>query len=349
MQKIESGLPTISLPKSFAVTMAAGQGHTEQIGQYTVFKDDEIGRGAFGVVFGAKHTDGRVMAVKKIDTESHQKAAVQEVIAFYNRPINHDNIIQLFEIERPPPQYDVYIFMEFCQHGDLDKYFDTYFDSLRTILRKLKIMRQIANGISFLHEQAIAHRDIKPANILISGSHIPELCVVKISDFGLAKFLDPEGDTSAMSTDVGTLAFKAPEFHMKGPRNDIRYHKNVDVYAEGLTFLAMINAREGHRLIPTQVGAIQVGGSRHIGLEMHLRQQQNLPPLDVAPNRSDDIPLCRGVKEVIRRMTRLEPHCRPLAEDVFQLLTNEFEIIQLGQVKSKHDLWHLTLTFDIRP
>ncbi len=312
--------------------MAEGRGLTEQIGQYTVFKDDEIGRGAFGVVFGARHADGRVVAVKRIDTESHQRAAVQEVISFYNRPINHKNIIQLFEIERPPPKYDVYIFMEFCQHGDLDKYFRTFFDSVRTIRPKLPIMRQVANGISFLHEQAITHRDIKPQNILIAGSHIPELCLVKISDFGLAKFLDPEGDTSAMSTDVGTLAFKAPEFHMKGPRNDIRYHKNVDVYAEGLTFLAMINAREGFRLIPTLDGAMRVGGFRHIGLEMHWRQRENLPPLEVAPNRSDDTLLCRGVKEVIRRMTRLEPHHRPLAEDVFQLLTNEFELIQLGQV-----------------
>ncbi len=312
--------------------MAEGRGVTEQIGQYTVFKEDEIGRGAFGTVYGASDADGTVIAVKKIITQHHRRSAIQEVISFYNRPPTHENIIQLFEIARAPPQYDLYVFMEFCPNGDLDKYFNSYFDSLRTIRPKLPIMRQIANGVSFLHEQAIAHRDIKPANILISGSQIPELCVVKISDFGLAKFLDPEGDTSAMSTDVGTLAFKAPEFHMKGPQNDIRYHKNVDVYAEGLTFLAMIHARESYRLIPTLDGAMRVGGSRHIGLEMHLRQRENLPPIDVAPNRSDDIPLCRGVKGVIRRMTRLEPHRRPLAEDVFQLLTNEFELIQLGQV-----------------
>ncbi len=313
--------------------MAAGEGHTQQIGDYTVYKDDEIGRGAFGTVYGARHFDGTVVATKKIVTERHRRSVIQEVINFYNRPPVNENIIQLFEIERPPPNYDLYVFMEFCQHRDLDKYFDTYFDSLRTIRPKLPIMRQIANGVSFLHEKAIAHRDIKPANILITGSHVPELCIVKISDFGLAKFLDPEGVTSVMSTDVGTLAFKAPEFHNKGAQGDIRYHKNVDVYAEGLTFLAMTTAIEGCRLLPTLSAAQIVGGSRHIGLEMHLRKQQSLPVLDVAPNEPDDVPLTRGIKEVIRRMTQLEPHPRPVAEEVFQLLINENKLMQLGQVQ----------------
>ncbi len=247
--------------------------------------------------------------------------------------ISHENIVQLFNITRTrPPRDDLYIFMEFCSHGDLDDYFYSYYESLRTIRPKLTIMRQVANGLSYLHERGVAHRDIKPANVLVTGSHVPEQCVVKITDFGLAKFLDPDGDTSAMSTDVGTMAFKAPEFHLRGPHNDIQYHKNVDVYAAGLTFLAMINARKGSKLIPTLNLANRAGGFRNIGLEMHLRHERNLPPLDVAPNMPGDLPLTRGVKEVIRRMTELEPHCRPLAEDVFRLLTNEFDLIQQEQV-----------------
>ncbi len=163
---------------------------------------------------------------------------------------------------------------------------------------------------------------------MITGREAPDQCTVKISDFGLSKCLNPEAITSGTSSDVGTLAFKAPEFHDSRPH----YHKNVDVFAEGLTFLAMITAREGHSLIPTVSASNQLGGSRHIGLEMHLRNRHNLSALDVAPNEPDDDPLTRGVKEMIRRMTRLEPEERPLAEEVYQFLINEHKLIQLGQV-----------------
>ncbi len=49
--------------------MAAGRGHTEKIGDYTIFRDDKIGRGAFGTVYGAMHEDGTVLAVKEIDVQ----------------------------------------------------------------------------------------------------------------------------------------------------------------------------------------------------------------------------------------------------------------------------------------
>ena len=47
-------------------------------------------------------------------------------------------------------------------------------------------MKQILTGMAFVHQQGICHRDLKPENILIS-----EAGVVKICDFGSAKFLSP--------------------------------------------------------------------------------------------------------------------------------------------------------------
>ncbi len=317
--------------------MAEGEGHTMQIDNYTVFKDDEIGRGGFGTVYRARDADGMIVAVKKIIVKGNKRSAIQEAEIFFKRPLSHENIVQQLHIARPEPHFDLYIFMEFCQNGDLDKYFETCFDSLRTMQSKLHIMCQIANGLSFLHDQAVSHRDIKPANILISGSYIPAHCVVKISDFGLAKCLDPEGDTSAMSTDVGTIIFKAPEFHRGGPRKDIQYHKSVDVYAEGLTFLVMINAKQGCKLLPTLDTHERLRGSRYIGLEMYLRQECNQPPLDVAPNGPGDTPLIRVVKELIRRMTNVEPHHRPPAKKVLKILT-EFQCIQSGKVQNHENI-----------
>ena len=51
-------------------------------------------------------------------------------------------------------------------------------------------------------------------------------------------FLKNFFETSAMSTDAGTLAFKAPEFFQKTKERKLVYHRNVNVYAARLTFLA---------------------------------------------------------------------------------------------------------------
>ena len=112
----------------------------------------------------------------------------------------------------------------------------------------MNLMRQIAKGIAFLHQNNIVHRDIKPGNILLKSCN--GYAVVKLGDFGLSKFLDPDDMTSAMSSNVGTLTFKAPEFWDRQPDERVRYHRNIDVYAAGLTFTAMLQAKPDHSLVP---------------------------------------------------------------------------------------------------
>ena len=108
--------------------------------------------------------------------------------------------------------------MEFCDLGDLNQFFKSYYSQL-TIEMKVKLMKQIMNGIAFLHDRNIVHRDIKPGNILLAST--PEHnVVVKLGDFGLSKILDPDSLTSAMSSNVGTLSFKAPEFWNTTPDED---------------------------------------------------------------------------------------------------------------------------------
>ncbi len=70
--------------------------------------------------------------------------------------------------------------------------------------------------------------------------------MVKLADFGLSRILTP-GVSSGMSSDVGTKYFSAPEFF--GPeyytdpdlRDRIHYHKDIDIFATGLTFLVILN------------------------------------------------------------------------------------------------------------
>ena len=58
---------------------------------------------------------------------------------------------------------------------------------------------------------------------------------------------------SLMRSDVGTLAFKAPEFFQRTSPGKIEYHRNVDIYAAGLTFLAILQAKKGTKMLIPQI------------------------------------------------------------------------------------------------
>ena len=72
-----------------------------------------------------------------------------------------------------------------------------------TRTQRLRICTEVADGISYLHENRIIHRDVKTANILLDDN-----LQAKVSDFGLA-FTISTIKTAAKSV-VGTPGFMAP-------------------------------------------------------------------------------------------------------------------------------------------
>lgn len=62
-----------------------------------------------------------------------------------------------------------------------------------------KIVKQVCEGLKYLHENNVIHRDIKPENILISGD------TIKIADFGWSIHTDTRRETLC-----GTLDYLAP-------------------------------------------------------------------------------------------------------------------------------------------
>src|SRR5262249_59632858 len=105
-------------------------------------------------------------------------------------------------------------------------------------------IRQAALGLQHAYESKLVHRDIKPGNLLLaSGGR--ELPVVKISDFGLARWrrsASDESSTKALTREgavLGTLDYVAPEQAADSHTVDIR----ADLYSLGCTFYFLLTGR----------------------------------------------------------------------------------------------------------
>ena len=291
---------------------------SDKSGEYTIHFTQQLGSGTFGTVYKGTGRNGKIVAVKQINMERHGKVATNEYATFLRlKNIAHDNIIKIYSVVSH--SNNVWAVMDLCSKGDLNKYFSDHFEDVKSVGQKVYIMEEISTGLAFLHGEGIAHRDIKPTNILV---HSESGCLrVKLTDFGLARCLDPDGSTSAMSSDAGTFQYKAPEFWKKTSAGAIRYHKSIDIFATGLTSLAILQAKEGEPLRPElEDPTVSVMSDMNIGMMMLIRDQMHLPDVHVAVSKDGDCPMTKSVKKLVQKMTKINPADRPNAKWVLTRL-----------------------------
>ncbi len=310
-------------------------GHLDpvQIGDYTVSTGNmrrPIGRGRFGAVHMATNNEGHDVAAKRLEkniTDVHDKEYLKDLMALYQLPRNHLNITKIYD-KKWDSYEDLWILMEYCRHGNLNKYFTDFKNSLTNFDTKLDIMCQIANGLDYLHANKTIHRNMKPSNILVTSTlDQPECHVIKIADFTATKYLDP-GLSSTMSTDVSPEEYyRAPEFYLiQGPQGKIKYKKSIDVYATGLMFLAMLLPMENDGLVP-RVECQQLDDTEihmPIGQIMYNRHLQGKSPIQVAEEGQQYSHDENMVRRVVKWATCPEP--------TFRISANELQIY-LNQIK----------------
>ena len=265
-----------------------------------------MGQGAFGIVYKGTDTKKSVIAAKRIDGNLHPRILTQNLDRLMK--LDHPNVMKILDGEKNGKI--VWMVMPLCELGDLNNFYKTREISSET---KIDGMKQIAFGINYLHSQDIVHRDIKPGNILVASE---DPFHILLADFDVSKCLDPEVETSLMTSNVGTLAFKAPEFFQRTSPGKIEYHRNVDVYAAGLTFLAMIQAEKGKKMLIPHIETPMDDSELHapsIGLLISERLKYKIPELHI-------VKLEGPLKTLIRQMTSIDPEKRFSAEEVIDIL-----------------------------
>ncbi|XP_035591995.1 myosin light chain kinase 3-like isoform X1 [Oncorhynchus keta] len=174
------------------------------MGSYYAVKPNEVlGGGRFGQVHKcAELSSGLILAAKLIKVKGmREREEVKNEIGVMNQ-LNHVNLIQLYDAFES--RTNLTLIMEYVDGGEL---FDRIVDEnyLLTELDAIVFMRQICEGVQYLHQQYILHLDLKPENILCVNSTGNQ---IKIIDFGLARKYRPR---EKLKVNFGTPEFLAPE------------------------------------------------------------------------------------------------------------------------------------------
>ena len=186
-----------------------------------------------------------VVALKRIkmdnESEGFPITALREIKLL--KKLNHVNIIKLHEVvvskricfklatQRSNDRSRVYLVFEYMEH-DLGAWTEL---KINLDVRHIKcLMRQLLEGVNYLHTHFVMHRDIKGANLLINKDG-----VLKLADFGLARSFGVLKNGPAFTNRVVTLWYRAPELLL----GDTQYTTAIDMWSVGCCFAEMITGK----------------------------------------------------------------------------------------------------------
>ncbi|MEM6689525.1 MAG: serine/threonine-protein kinase [Planctomycetota bacterium] len=206
-----------------------------------------LGRGGFGEVYYAESDAGRQVALKAI--QCHEEVELRGIGQCMNLKSPH--LVMIFDVRRDESGTP-WAIMEFVDGPSLRDLLDEADGRGLGEQKSAFLTREIARGLSELHESGVVHRDLKPENIFI------ERGVVKIGDYSLSKSV-MLSQGSQHTTTVGSVHYMAPEI------GDGRYDTSVDIYSLGVILHEMMTGRTPFR--GESVGEILM---KHLRGDLHL-------------------------------------------------------------------------------
>eukprot|EP00871_Galdieria_phlegrea_P004317 jgi/Galph1/4887/GphlegSOOS_G3569.1 len=201
----------------------------------------KLGEGAYSKVKeGIDSQSLRIVAVKIIDKRFLKKVKggmdnVKREIAILKQLKGHKNIIELIEVIDEQNAPKLYIVMELANGCSLQQLVESAPDNRLPTQQARRYFQQLVEGLEFMHSRNVVHRDIKPSNLMLTTKG-----ELKISDFGVAEFLDRYAELDLVTRSSGSPAFQAPEI-AKGEK-DFSGRK-VDIWAAGVTLFYCLTGR----------------------------------------------------------------------------------------------------------
>jgi serine/threonine-protein kinase len=208
-------------------------------GRFTI--RERLGAGGMGVVYRAWQASvGREVAIKVIsprpgDDSSTSKRFLRE--AKLASQLAQPNIVMVIDFGATHDG-TLYLAMELLRGRTLSQAWRK--DGPFSPRRMLRVASQLCDALDSAHRAGIVHRDLKPANVMILDDPTGR-DFLKVLDFGLAKALDGEHDTTQLTQSdrvVGTPSYMAPEVitgAKAGPQSDL--------YSVGVVLFEMLTGK----------------------------------------------------------------------------------------------------------
>ncbi|XP_076900439.1 G-type lectin S-receptor-like serine/threonine-protein kinase At1g34300 [Bidens hawaiensis] len=200
---------------------------------------EKLGAGGFGAVYKGVLANRTMVAVKQLEgIEQGEKQFRMEVATISST--HHLNLVRLIGF-CSEGRHRLLVY-EYMKNNSLDTFLFASDEPLQSgkLLNwetRFNIALGTARGITYLHEECrdcIVHCDIKPENILLDENYN-----AKVSDFGLAKLVNPKDHRYRTLTSVrGTRGYLAPEWLANLPITS-----KSDVYSYGMVLLELVCGR----------------------------------------------------------------------------------------------------------
>ncbi|XP_076397686.1 tyrosine-protein kinase Btk29A isoform X8 [Megachile rotundata] len=182
---------------------------------------EELGSGQFGVVRRGKWRGSIDVAVKMMKEGTMSEDDFIEEAKVMTK-LQHQNLVQLYGVcskDRP-----IYIVTEYMRHGSLLNYLRRHEATLgANVGLLLDMCIQVCKGMAYLERHNYIHRDLAARNCLVGSEN-----VVKVADFGLARYVLDDQYTSSGGTKF-PIKWAPPEV-----LNYTRFSSKSDVWAYGV-------------------------------------------------------------------------------------------------------------------
>ncbi|MEK7309222.1 MAG: serine/threonine-protein kinase [Planctomycetota bacterium] len=145
--------------------------------------------------------------------------------------LDHPHLTHVYDVIHPRGSEWIHYQMEYCEAKSLSYYLKEPLPEKRC----LELIRQILEGLDYLHQNYLVHRDIKPDNIFFCKDGI-----LKVGDYGLVKSQKWVTSLSA----VGTPGYWAPEMQPDAsPELHGKRNHRADLYSVGIILRQMVSGK----------------------------------------------------------------------------------------------------------